>query len=78
MCERQKKGRQRERARETVTGTDTMKIWSSQQFSQSVRECSLCSDCAAEHLNHEMSCVLYVSDALVLTGAQRKRGWRAV
>lgn len=36
------------------------------------------SDCAAEHLIREMSSVLYVSDAPVLTGALRKTGHCAV
>lgn len=76
-------GRQREERRRkgTVTEIDTLKIWSSQQFSQSVSQSvvgSVSAGCAAEHLNREMSSVLYVSDAPLLTGADKRTGWCAV
>lgn len=72
----------REEERGTVTGSDTLKILSLQQFSQSVSqsvgEHLFSSDCAAEPLDREMSSVLYVSGAPVLAGAHRKTGRRAV
>lgn len=84
VCAKEREtGRQGERERErgTVTGIDTLKIWSSQQFSQSVSQSgTICSVQTVLLSISTMKWAVYCtfSDAPVLTGAHRKTGRCAV
>lgn len=73
-------GRQREREREEQLRELTHRTFGVHRspVSLSVRDHLFASHCVAELLNREMSRVLYVSDAPLLTSAHKKTGECAV